>query len=433
MTTAGLRIDLATRPLDAGAPYERAAFGRLEMTAAGKGLTACVNAASGNRQYHDGPYVSGYHLAEWLVWNWWRLRWEPRPPVRGTAPPDWDMAHCMATIGEGYVWPNVTFASDGFQCDVLSSPSNEADTPNFFYLGARPVTVPSMDVEREVDRFVDLILERVSGAGLAGTNLQTLWHDLGIERNTPEIARFRRLEALLGFDPDAQDAELIENLLSDAPLLGENALDEIVISAAEAGSVLTAGQITEVTAASAFDMDPSAAFRFSLPVTMQWGDAAAWRVGVKVADAVRQEARLADQPIADAQLADLAGVSPAVLDSEVATHNLSWILHRPEGQTRLALRSKWKPNRRFDVARLIGDRLFADGLQAPAEPLLPATRSHSYRQKAQRAFAAQLPSPWEAVRDMLGNDCSQENQDQVAEHFTVSSMTIHTLLDNHSG
>ena len=434
MTTTGLRIDLEAQPLDAGARLEKATFGLLEIKAAGIGLTACISVDSDDRQYRDGPYVSGYHLAEWLVWNWWRLRWQPRPPVRAAAPPGWDMAHCMATIGEGYVWPNITFASDGFQCDVHSSRSDETDAPSFFYLGApRPVTVSSVDFVCEVDRFVGLILEMVAGDGFADTNLQTLWDDLSIERNTPELNRFRRLEALLGFDPDTQDAGFIEDRLSDAPLLGEDALAEIATCAAETETVLTAGRIAEITGASGFDMNPRDAFQASPPITTQWGNSAAWRIGVKVADAVRHETHLADRPIDDAQLADLAGTSPDVLTSDRSTDSLSWIFHRPARQARVALRSKWRTNRRFDLARLIGDRLFADGRHAAAEPLLPATRSHSYRQKAQRAFAAQLLSPWEVVQDMLGDDCSQENQDRVAEHFDVSSMTIRTLLDNHPG
>ena len=431
MTSDGLRIHLEAQTLDAGTLYEKAAFGLLEMTSGDKALTACISTDSGSRQYRAGPCVSGYHLAEWLVWNWWRLRWEPRPPG-GPALLNWNMAHCMAAIGEGYAWPGITFASDGFQCEVISSRSDEADAPNFFYLGAHPLVISSMDFEEAVDIFVDQILNVLTRADLADTNLQTLWHDLSIERNTMELTRFRKLEALLGFDPDAQDVELIESRLSDAPLLGENALDEIVVNGAQAHSALTAQQITEVTSRSAFDMNPRDAFQFSNPVTMEWGDVAAWRVGVKIADAVRQETHFADEPIADGKLAELAGIPCEALNSEESTDTLSWIFHPSHDKARVALRSKWKTDRRFDVARLIGDRLFADNSHTPAEPLLPATRSHSYRQKAQRAFAAQLLSPWEAVRDMLGSDRSQENQDQIAEHFAVSSMTIRTHLDNHS-
>ena len=82
------------------------------------------------------------------------------------------------------------------------------------------------------------------------------------------------------------------------------------------------------------------------------------------------------------------------------------------------------------MARLIGDQLFAGSMPTPTEPLSPATRSHSYRQKAQRAFAAELLSPWQTVKDILGDDFSQENQEQVAEYFGVSPMTIETLLIN---
>lgn len=91
----------------------------------------------------------------------------------------------------------------------------------------------------------------------------------------------------------------------------------------------------------------------------------------------------------------------------------------------MALRSKWETGRRFELARLIGDRLFGGDRR-----LFPATRAYSYRQKAQRAFAVELLSPFEAVNEMLGNDDSEENQADVAQHYEVSPMMIRTLLVN---
>ena len=29
------------------------------------------------QQVRTGANLSAYRLAEWLIWNWWRLRWEP--------------------------------------------------------------------------------------------------------------------------------------------------------------------------------------------------------------------------------------------------------------------------------------------------------------------------------------------------------------------
>lgn len=65
------------------------------------------------------------------------------------------------------------------------------------------------------------------------------------------------------------------------------------------------------------------------------------------------------------------------------------------------------------------------------ERLLPATRASSYRQKMQHAFAAELLSPFAFVDDMMGGDYSEEKQNEVAEHFQVSPMTIQTQLVNH--
>ena len=422
-----LQIRLMPELLDEGPACEKAAFGLLEIEADDRMLTVCTSVDSNGRHYHDGPYVSGYHLAEWLAWNWWRLRWEPRPADQFTPSLNWTFAHYMTCIGQGYVWPNITFSSDGFECNLTSERSTETNT-SLIYHGAKPVIVSATNFEDAVDQFVGLILQLVSDAGIANTNLQTIWDDLTAERNDREIARFRRLEALLGFDPDESEAQKIENLLHDAPALGENALDEIATGAME--DIKSARQIAEETELFGFDINTNDAIRLSGPIPIQWGHSPAWQIGVAAANAVRQQAGLADTPIADSRLADLAGISTTVIESEKCTNSLSWVFHTPQDHAQVALRPRWKNGRRFDVARLLGDSLFAGYMGTSGEPLSPATRSYSYRQKAQRAFAAELLSPLKAVRDMLGNDYSQENQEQVAEYFAVSPMTISTLLVN---
>lgn len=105
---------------------------------------------------------------------------------------------------------------------------------------------------------------------------------------------------------------------------------------------------------------------------------------------------------------------------------ISFVLDNNPREGSVVLRSRWVTGRRFDLARLIGDRLMAsDGA------LHPATRAYTYRQKAQRAFAAELLASFKAVDDMLADNYSMERQQDVAEHFDVSPMTIDTLLKNH--
>ena len=431
MSNSELQIKLFPESLDEGPAYERAAFGQLVISAGDQLLTALVETDGDSHTYARGPYTSGYHLAEWLAWNWWRLRWEPRSsPLR---PPafEWDIAHRMSDVGEGYRWPNITFSCDGFQCELTSQRSHEAEASDFSYIGAQPVSIPAMEFERAVDDFVAFILCRLQDAGIPDTNLHAAWDDLADERTDPDRARSRRIEALLGFEPDQADDQQIEQCLRDSDILGSNALDEITTGAAN--NILSACQIKSVTSSAGFDMNTNDAIRLDCPPDMEWGQIAAWRVGVAAARSLRTKVGLPDLPIASPYLADMAGTSVDTIKENQCTNSMSWMLHQSDKQLRVALRQSRKTARRFDLARLIGDRLFSESTFIPSEALSPATRSYSYRQKAQRAFAAELLSPWEAVRSMLEDDHSQENQEQVADYFGVSPLTISTLLMNNEG
>jgi hypothetical protein len=102
-------------------------------------------------------------------------------------------------------------------------------------------------------------------------------------------------------------------------------------------------------------------------------------------------------------------------------------LDQSETDGRVVLRSRWPTGLRFELARLLGDRIVA----SPQGRLHAATRAYTYRQKMQRSFAAELLSPFAAVDYILAGDYSLEAQQDAAEHFQVSELTIRTLLVNH--
>ena len=97
------------------------------------------------------------------------------------------------------------------------------------------------------------------------------------------------------------------------------------------------------------------------------------------------------------------------------------------GQSHVAFRARWETGRRFDLARLLADRIFSTD-----DRLFPATRTFSYRQKVQRAFAAELLSPWDAVGQMMSDDESEEMKNDVAEHFSVSPLVIQNVIENNT-
>ena len=425
-----LGFSLVPEVVDSGSPEERSCFGMLSVRIGNSILTEGVDQHSSRSC--DGPLVSGYHFAEWLAWNWWRLRWEwwYRQGSPEQVVCDWEFAHSMSAIGEGYAWPNLTIASDGYQTAIVSDPTHD-DRAIFRYISGQTILIPAKILESAIDHYMSSILTRLDGDGIQGTNLQSLWSELTAERQQSETAFFRRMEARLGCDPDELDQSALRSRwLGDADRFGTGALEELASHVAYTGAqseVMSADHIIEIAYQNGFDADRRDAVGLDLPDTeMELGDVEAWRVGEERARRLQlQEGLDAEKRVSNELLASLAGVTERALLDPRPIGEMSFFLNDGDFADRVVLASSWETGRRFALARLVGDRLF--GWE---DSLYPATRSYSYRQKAQRAFAAELLSPFEAVNNMLGADDSEERQNEIAQHYNVSPRTIESMLVN---
>lgn len=94
------------------------------------------------------------------------------------------------------------------------------------------------------------------------------------------------------------------------------------------------------------------------------------------------------------------------------------------GEDRIVLRSRWPAGRRFELARLLADRLPI----GEVEPLRPATRAHTYRQKMQRAFAGEFLCPVDSLAEYLDGDYSNDAREDAAGEFRVSPLAVTTIL-----
>ncbi len=435
-TTEQLKFTLVPETLEEGSPEEKASFGMVTIAANGHVLTEGIALLEHNELF-SGPHVSGYHMTEWLLWNWWRLLWEPRPAgVDNDEDNDdtwfeWVFAHNMSSIGEGYLWPDIEIASDGVLMRLTSSRTGSPDEKVFRYLGApRSETITVEAFKKAVDEFAHVVLERLDEESILNTNLHVIWRYLERERDDEGAAAFRRMEAILGHDPGKGDDNEIRECLADATKLGHDTITELAAHTGQRKDRPVRASELEVSARRAgFDMRVRDAVRLgpaeSIP---EWGTDKAWRIGVAMARAVRQAGGLNGQPIKNTKLTDLAGTSRKVVENiNRTTGNISFVLDGENGCSRIALRSKWETGRRFDLARLLADKLCFNHIN---EPLHPVTRSYTYRQKLQRAFAAELLAPIEAVDDFLDGDTSEEKQNDAGRHFNVSPLTIQSLLVN---
>jgi hypothetical protein len=408
--------------LDSGTPEERACFAAIGIRVHNQWLTEGLDSFANS--VRKTPRLSGYLLSEWLAWNWWRLRWEPR----STTVRDWSSSHHMTTIGGGYIWPNITIFSDGERVALIAKPTEERGKTPYRYIADIAAILQASEFESGVDSFIEQVIERLDSENIAQTNLQTVWNSVLEERGKPAEARARKLEALLGNDPDESEPGIVEQLIADSNILGSEAVDEIAADHGMGHAITTANDLREIAATKGFDASPRDVVRLAhgsgLPRS---GQVPAWRLGAAAASAIREQERFADRPIFDEELAMLSGTQVAALNDRTSGGNISFALDENTTRGRIVLRSKWQTGRRFELARVLGDRI----ARQQSSRLFPATRSYTYRQKMQRSFAAEFLSPFEAVEEMLGGDYSMENQQEVAEHFIVSPMTIRTLLVNH--
>ncbi|MFO1097883.1 MAG: hypothetical protein U1E81_06305 [Xanthobacteraceae bacterium] len=416
-----LTISTGWESLDSGSPEESACFASIGIQAQGIWLTEGRDAFA--NRLRQAPLLSAYHLAEWFAWNWWRLRWEPRSRVE-----DWEMVHRLSSIGAGYVWPNITIFSDGERTALIAKPTAERVETRFRYISDFAAVIPAVDFEAEIDRFIDEVLQRLEAEAVEGTNLHKVWKDVKAERSSPDEARRRKLEALLGYDADEASPNAINELMQDAEQLGRSSIEEVAAERGQSGGIITAAEIREIANRSGYEGSPRSVVQLEQTYTPpRRGDVPAWRVGSNAAKALRAQLRFGAAPISNRKLAELGAIQDRAIEERTRGPAFSFALDQSINSSRIVFRSKWEAGRRFEFARILGDRIMNRG----AIKLFPATRAYTYRQKAQRSFAAEFLSPFEAVDEMLAGDYSDENQLDVVEHFQVSEITIRTLLVNH--
>ena len=418
---ANLEIKADWEKLEFGPPEERATFAAIGIRYNDIWLTEAEDTFV--RRVRQHVHLSGYRLAEWFAWNWWRLRWEPRRKST-----DWALAHKMSTVGGGYVWPNITIVSDGERIAFDSQGTKPQPEEPLRYISRYAAIVPAAEFEAAIDMFIEQVRGQLREEKVPNTNLDAIWSELQGERRSSAISERRKFEALLGSDPDGVDNSVIDRLIADSKELGQSGMEELAADRSTEANPATSDDVKQLANSAGFDSSPRDAVRLqdrsyrSLPQ-----HEAAWKRGVAAARALREQENLGAEPISNGRLCQLLGVASVATRASERRGALSFELDESPTKGRVVLRSGVETGRRFNLARLLGDRVAVTtgGL------LIPATRSYTYRQKLQRSFAGEFLCPFDALADMLLGDFSSEEIEDAAAHFNVSERTVRTLLANH--
>jgi hypothetical protein len=333
-------------------------------------------------------------VAMWILNNWWRILCEPDSDTALDKDLNWRMSHVMPAIGGGYVWPDLIFkGSDGSHIYAECKRSSYRDVDTYSpirYLNEFSTSIPVETFEKSVSSFVERVLDRLAACGLRKTDLHDMWNDVQYERINAKASQYRRLEALLGIDPDEQETLISTLLRKWSKSIGIQALEEI--------SAATDSVQIENVLSSAKEVSQSVKTFGKLPDLgyLDKGSTAPWQQGQKAAYELRKLWELSSGPIKDVVLADRLEMNSAKLN-EVKTAAPFSLAVRGKADDRVGfvLKRPRHESRRFDIARLIGDHIFHEG----GAPLRPATNALTIRQKFQRAFAAEFLCPSEMIKE----------------------------------
>ncbi|MDH5299363.1 MAG: hypothetical protein OEV91_10130, partial [Desulfobulbaceae bacterium] len=410
-------IDFIWLPREHGSPVERLTLAEIEISGGGWMATELEDYQA--RTVRPSMRVSAYALAQWLAYNWWRLRWEPETE---RSPFSWRMSHQIGASGEGYLWPDLTFISDGesvrLRCRSAATP---AERQPLRYLNSFDVTIPAGDFEQGIDSFLDGVVGRLASDGAGAAELKGLWDEVLRERRDPELTAWRRLEAVMGYDPGEAADTLVNELQRAGTELGVAAVEEVAAASGEkalANIKELCGRPREEAAAiriNRFD-ELSRRIQREIPPSLL-----SWQKATEAARMARQVWSVGSGAVATKDLCEFFDVSTDLIKNPSLVKAPMHAGFRQEGAAlRVFLNSPYPANRRFSLLRIVGDHLNSP----PPDRLLPApAKVSTHRQKFQRAFAQEFLCPCAELVAYLGPEVtSDEAIEDAAHHFDVSQL-----------
>lgn len=423
-STAQLRFAFDWESVDESvrSPELRATWARTEIWIGDRCATVAEDLVSGSvRRSVVAPL---YPVAEWIVYNWWLLRFDGRQTSALT-----DSRRSVRSAGDGFVWPPIGFVPRDPVCSVEWTVRPPTRGEPIRYLASGTALIEQADFLAALTNLVEAVLLRLAEAGISDTPLHAEWDALN--SLDAEEVEFCEMAARLGLDPLAEGVDLSDSIeevystvdvalrvdffdavesdaLRGASDWMANSMELSRSAAAEEEGLFTIGVVTDAMAT----IGPRRAA--SIP----------WERGYEVARVVR-----ADLGMAATEALELLPVSIRVSPGQ--SGGLFGVGARGSQIDSSALvlaRQPGVPAARFAAARA----LWHAGATGPGSGYL-LTKARTASQQSGRAFAAELLAPAAGIQELFDGDPSNaapEDLSELAEHFGTSSWVISYQVDN---
>lgn len=403
-----------------------ATFASLRIDVKGQLLTHVIdNRAQTTR---DRIFVPLYSVAEWLVTNWWFINYESENPTKKTDPA-FSHRHSWGATTDGYALPDLTITTSGSQTHLRWS-RRSTSWAKLAFLNEGHAIVDHEQLMEDCADFIDRVTHRLLACGIESTLLQDEW--AAIQATDEDESEFCTLSAGLGWDPYDLDDAMQGHVVALADQLGPLSVE--AIPAIDASKPLD--DCSAILAA--IEEARSNTLRLPRGLTFiadgGFNNEPPWQIGYDLARRARNELGLDGQPIHNTELlAKALGHSVEALEQAaepVAPLEhlalIDGVVTRDEaGGASFGLKRRGQVGWRFLFCRALAEAMSSHG-----DALV--TRGNTEQQQHNRAFAAEFLAPSTSLIERISSPVVDEEEvDELAEEFGVSSWVISHQIENH--
>ena len=398
--------------------------------------------------WRNSVYGSVFPLCRWVVDNFWFLLYEPyrwpipygsRDLARNDADRPWVHRHSLLAAREGGALPDLTMFRDGDAVLVRwLKDGGDASHPSLRFVHEGQARLSPDIVQGSVTTLVETVLQRVANLPHADVaQLRDDWRDLC--RLTAEETKLCAWSARLGINAHYED-EL------------SNSASERLIAAIDRLESPLAEDLLDATALDAIQSNlkwiedahrRARTVRRTLTVDsvphQPWhrvlgeNGSTAYAAGYGDARAIRTHAGMDQRgpPDMASLLGRLGWADPPLLtiDTKPSSHLQAVVDH---GQGDIPVLAAHPPADERSKRFLLARSLYLQAISRGTERRL-VTSSHTWAQRASRAFAAELLAPADALRDRIRNESvSAREVAHYADEFVVEPVLIERQLENHA-
>ena len=411
---------------------------RLTMDVDGQVVSRAIDYRS--QSLRDGIYGSALPLCSWMVENWWCLQheayrfhrpWRSHDLVVNVDHRAWVQRHSLRAVGEGGILPDLMLFRDGDGV-VVRWFADKADAahPYLRFVGDGQASMPFEEVAQGLTDFVVRVLDRIEGMG--APEVEALRRDwAAITTAPPDERELCIWSARVGLDPYDPDelTDQREDLLRASVSSLEGKLRGDLLDAATADALPTDARWIDAAHDIALGSGLSAA---NEPGLARGGHrSTAHETGYECARTLRRHLGAHGGPVADVRAVMRAlgwAREPLLTTDSRPTSPLDAILDRSASGAPVvvAYQDGGVEPERSRLARSLFLRHF---IAAPGRRLV--TASHTWDQRASRAFAAEFLAPASALAKHIRGPVSFSDIDKLGDEYRVSPLVIEHQIDNH--